>query len=527
MVIPHKAIRRWAALLVVLFVALNTIIESQKSARYLRQESNVDVVVELPSSLSTTTTTTERPYIADISEVRDIQNKEPNALELSKDDPFTIESSSNPKSDDHDVVELSSSTSSTTLERLSFADLSQMIDLQSEESKELELSEDKDHSNNRDSSVNPKQDEKDDREDHLKSMEQIRNWRHFFSEQCQDAQTTQDHMMEALSSMFVVEQEKKVKGDSSQQSLVPCNFTFLDFGANVGDSLGKFIDSSLEPCPRKGIFHTPKLDLTTIQYGAEFHKHQQRDNPLVRTARSILHDVHHVPEEYCYVGVEGNPLFTERLHALQQRIHATQPRPVRSAQFLTETVLAGVDGPTVLYLDTINDDKNFWGSSILQGHKDVLKSAAKTTKGSRPKGAPVQGITLSTLFQKTVSKVDGAHALIKMDIEGGEYAVLEEAVESGVLCDYAQSGVTIHLILETHRPDVIGMDNFDLQHWRLVQKTLTTCGIHIHKGRDAGWWMTGTNERTNERVQYLTTSDLKTSSTWHDNKSSQVKSSRT
>ena len=76
--------------------------------------------------------------------------------------------------------------------------------------------------------------------------------------------------------------------------------------------------------------------------------------------------------------------------------------------------------------------------------------------------------------------------LIKMDIEGGEYAVLEEAYRSGVLCDYAEAGVTVNLILETHRPDVIGANHFDLKLWRHVQKSLKECGIILRKGRDAG-----------------------------------------
>ena len=83
-----------------------------------------------------------------------------------------------------------------------------------------------------------------------------------------------------------------------------------------------------------------------------------------------------------------------------------------------------------------------------------------------------------------MKKSRGGHVLIKMDIEGGEFGVLEEAYQSDVLCQYAQAGVTINIILETHRPDVTGVENFDLQHWRQVQQGFKECGVIIQKGRE-------------------------------------------
>jgi hypothetical protein len=209
----------------------------------------------------------------------------------------------------------------------------------------------------------------------------------------------------------------------------------------------------------------------------------------VKASRDILHQIgERHPEEYCYYGVEGNPHFTQRLQALEERMNNATPRLLQRAHFLTETVGAGHDGPTVLYLDTINTKQNFWGSSLLAGHRDVQRSANAKGHGeaSQVVQAPVQGITLSSLLQQAVLKQAGAHVLIKMDIEGGEYYVLEEAFQSGELCAYAQSGVQIHLIVETHRPDVIGMTNIDLQHWRHLKRSLQDCGVILQTGRDAG-----------------------------------------
>jgi len=361
----------------------------------------------------------------------------------------------------------------------------------------------------------------------FENQQRIQQWRQKYSQQCQDSYSTKEDLMKTLASMFLPASPtttktavlaatfaqtttKEQQQEQQQEKLRPCKYTILDFGANVGDSLGKLIDSRIvDLCPAKGFSKHPKLNLETLQYGnSSFH---EKPNALVKTSRSILEQLGRYPEEYCYVGVEGNPHFTQRLQALEARVVAyhnadtdtanssgeQRNRPLRSVHFLTETVGAGENGPTTLYLDTVNAKHNFWGSSILETHQDVQKSVivtqdagdTSTTTNHQPPlplAAPVQGITLSTLLEKTVLPEKGSHVMIKMDIEGGEYSVLEEAYQSGSLCSLTKAGVIVHLLLETHRPDVLGMKDFDLQHWRHVKNTLTDCGVVLQKGRDAG-----------------------------------------
>ncbi len=190
----------------------------------------------------------------------------------------------------------------------------------------------------------------------------------------------------------------------------------------------------------------------------------------------------YAPEDYCYYGIEGNPVFTERLLALEHRVRNTTPRPVRYAQFLTDTVTAGADGPTVLYLDTINKRFNYWGSSILSGHKDVVQSAARTENKTAVE-APVQGWTLSTLLDKTTMGRDNEttkHVFIKMDIEGGEFVVLNEAVET--LCDYATKGVLVDLLAEIHSTKQIGVaDDDQARFHETTLPRLKECGVGLPK----------------------------------------------
>tara|TARA_B110000971_G_scaffold127165_1_gene130103 strand:- start:400 stop:615 length:216 start_codon:yes stop_codon:yes gene_type:complete len=61
------------------------------------------------------------------------------------------------------------------------------------------------------------------------------------------------------------------------------------------------------------------------------------------------------------------------------------------AQFFTETVGAGVDGDLSLFLDTINEEQHFWGSSIVSSHKDSQASGGVSV--------PVTAVTMSTIFK--------------------------------------------------------------------------------------------------------------------------------
>lgn len=301
---------------------------------------------------------------------------------------------------------------------------------------------------------------------------------------CNSKEVTESTVREIAKRMYNLPPTKE--RISWPSKIEKCQYTFLDFGANVGDSLGKFIDSGMDNCQRteEGLEFGPKYNLET----GELDQFHEKDNPLVRFARTFTrkqqNKVGHYPEEYCYYGVEGNPVFTQRLKALEERVMSSTPRPVKNAVFFTETVGAGVDGPTTLYLDTISEDKNYWGSSVLTQPKYVRESAEKHN-GGKPIAAPVQGITMSKLVEQTTLREEGSHLLIKVDIEGGEFALFEEVHRSGVLCDYTARGVDVNILVEKHGPQFAAA-NLDMDRWDTFMKDLTRCGVVIQGGGSAG-----------------------------------------
>lgn len=256
-----------------------------------------------------------------------------------------------------------------------------------------------------------------------------------------------------------------MKARSYNKVASPCPFIFVDLGANVGDSLGKFIDAGVTTECGDAMY--PGY---STQEGKMINKEKKSSNRLTEWARQVLHDASRQvgktlsPEHYCYFGLEGNPRFTKQLQALEARVMHTKPRPVRNLHFFTETVGTDEDGPTHLFLDTTNEDKNYWGSSIYSTHSDVRVSSTEPSQS-----APVQGISLSTLLQKISIKAFGNHIIIKMDIgmyglsafitasianvfssEGAEFALLTEAFDSNILCSMASQAVRVDILVELH-----------------------------------------------------------------------------
>ena len=140
-------------------------------------------------------------------------------------------------------------------------------------------------------------------------------------------------------------------------------------------------------------------------------------------------------------------------------------RPMRHVHFFTETVAASHNGPAELYLDSVS--ANQVGSSLLESHKYAVLGGKEKVK--------VQGVTLTSILERVLSEFGtemvyptkpgvkthtsdrtnggSGHLILKIDIEGGEYGVLRESLESGMLCDYAKRDNRVDLVgvVEFHK----------------------------------------------------------------------------
>jgi len=153
--------------------------------------------------------------------------------------------------------------------------------------------------------------------------------------------------------------------------------------------------------------------------------------------------------------VEANPLFDQPLKALQ----AKYPGQVH-ASFSTAAYMC--EAQTSFFLDTVNAEKNFWGSSLSSSHADVQASGkVKVT---------VPTINLNRLLYETTIPADWV--IVKMDIEGAEWDVLPCMAHSS-----ASSNVDA-LYMEVH-PSSWGMIGTTPEGLTAAKQVLMAKGVQI------------------------------------------------
>jgi Methyltransferase FkbM domain len=326
---------------------------------------------------------------------------------------------------------------------------------------------------------------------------QVKEWRQSVRDLCTNAKSAADvkaverKQMSGFQLPLPTDESKPQPRDDS--SVKVCQNVVMDYGANIGDTGGHVLNSGMAWCDRQSDLQTatnPYL-FNVIKHNFEF---ATARNPMVVAIEGLMEEqTKHLkssaplgPEDYCYYGIEGNPTFTKRLQGIEDVVMAMKPRPVEHMHFFTESVGAGEDGMTKLYLDTINTEVNFWGSSLMKEHGDVQKSAAG---GDVEKQAvPVMGYTIGTLMRKTLRALDplateaekkGSHFILKMDIEGGEYIVLPREAKDGTLCEYIKMGNAVDVYVEWHGASAFGGNHGDprLAEGEAAKKTLEDCGV--------------------------------------------------
>lgn len=179
---------------------------------------------------------------------------------------------------------------------------------------------------------------------------------------------------------------------------------FFDFGANFGDSIESFVgnEGAIGGKGLTGLGKQGKWDIW---------------------------------------GFEANPFFNEKLALLDQRLSAiTLPSGEKqyNVYMKPESAITTKDGKVSFYLDTVNDGwRNFWGSSLLANHRDVVQSE----KEGKKKIVTVDGYGISDLIMKNYDIDD--YIVVKMDVEGVEYDLLIDMIRTGaihyvdlLLCEY-------------------------------------------------------------------------------------------
>ena len=172
----------------------------------------------------------------------------------------------------------------------------------------------------------------------------------------------------------------------TKQTIVQKKHAFFDLGSNNGDSVMYFIkdDQKIE---------------------------EQKENTL----RNYGTKSGHVWDVYI---IEANPFFDRSLQKVRDSLQSLG----HTVFLFTQTAAWIRNEKLQFYLDTVNPDKNYWGSSLLKDVPDVNKSNFTNVQ--------VNGIDVSQLL-KQYSKDD--EIVMKIDIEGSEYQLIEHLIDQKTL----------------------------------------------------------------------------------------------
>ncbi|CAE7021653.1 unnamed protein product [Symbiodinium natans] len=153
--------------------------------------------------------------------------------------------------------------------------------------------------------------------------------------------------------------------------------------------------------------------------------------------------------------VEANPRFDSALH----QVEAQHPNQVKA---MPSSAAYMCDAQTSFYLDNVNTEHNYWGSSLSPSHQDVVKSGkVKVT-------VPTRNL-LRILHEQTTAK---DLVIVKMDIEGAEFDIIP------CLANSPQVRLVDKLFMEVHDPSW-GLVGNSEQEFRRAQASLRRQGVAI------------------------------------------------
>jgi len=154
--------------------------------------------------------------------------------------------------------------------------------------------------------------------------------------------------------------------------------------------------------------------------------------------------------------VEANPRFNTQLAGIGGKYPSQLTVMSSTAAYMCEA-------QTSFFLDTVNTEKNFWGSSMSNSHPDVQKSG-----GQEKVTVPTVNLN-RILYEQTIP---GDWVMVKMDIEGAEYDVLPCTAQAPAASNMDR------LYLEQHEPSW-GMAGTTPAQMEAAKNTLRAKGVDI------------------------------------------------
>ena len=310
----------------------------------------------------------------------------------------------------------------------------------------------------------------------------------------------------ALNDLYIPDNMTIDQEQQTSQSNRFCDHVFIDLGTNRGDTIAASVDAVVDVCTPIFLEADPTLKKAYrisrnfphyhVDYDSNFQIHTKGYKGFGLTTKLQKYFASTDINEVCVYGMEGNPYFTSHLWNLERTINSIRPKPLQHLKIYTETVVSPTDGETTLYVDQVSDKNHFWGSSLIKSMPDVRKTAKKLNNGTMVE-AHINGMTLTTLLKKTLKVFDPSSSksnrspssvLVKMDVEGAEYAIIKEVAQSGILCEYLQMASNNHnhnatILIEYHQRLFSDQEEKQkhMDGLKEARQKLKDCGVQIQQ----------------------------------------------
>lgn len=186
---------------------------------------------------------------------------------------------------------------------------------------------------------------------------------------------------------------------------------YLDLGTNIGVQIRKLFEPKLYP--KAGIH----------KFFNEWFEVAEERNRTV-----------------CAIGFEPDPSHTHRLEEVESWYRSGG----YCVRIFTQTAIGTQDGPVQLYQD--KDVKHErWGSSIVLARNRDHSVRSITTVNSVNASRLVEKLSHRCCWDNAIHYQKKPAIIVKMDIEGAEYDVISQMIETGMICH-------IHLLfIEWHK----------------------------------------------------------------------------
>ena len=260
---------------------------------------------------------------------------------------------------------------------------------------------------------------------------------------------------------------------TGEQALAGCWNIYVDVGTNIGVQIRKLYEP--EQYPR-----APVQELFSRFFG----------------------DTKRARQSVCTVGFEASPHHTARLSELQRRYQAMGWRFTA----MVETAVSTVDGTASFHFDLTHagSKRHEYGASLIsskynQGAKHaraIEVGSAQTTvrtvdlarwlrdevaSRSLPSDLPAAAGSRSTLsLLQSNHFPQRPQLLMKLDIEGSEYSVLPQLVQTGMVCLFDMVFVEFHAVSAAVLA-AVGVSSAEAFHQQLVSNISATPGCERTK----------------------------------------------